>query len=141
MKSSTRPAQVQRSPKVRDRRSPVTNRNRLHEAIYEVDGNAVLARRFRDVVDSLLVEFGIDDPTEAQFTTIRTIAFSTVRMEAMEAAHCAGKTVNDALYTRMVATLRIARAALGLDADDQEKSSDSPAPSMADLLATPKVGE
>ena len=60
---------------------------------------------------------------------------ATVRLEAMEADHCAERAVADGLYTRMVGTRRQARIGLFLDADEQATSPDTPAPSMADLLA------
>ena len=125
MESNANQIQVERSSKHRKRRSPVTNRTRLHEDLYEVNGNAVLARRFRDLVDSLLAELGVTDADERQFTSIRTAAMATCRMEALEADHCAGRPVSDPVYTRLVGVLRQARADLGLD-DDQTKSDRPP---------------
>ena len=119
----------------RKRRSPVTNRNRLHEDLYEVNGNAVLARRFRDLVDSLLAELGVTDADERQFTLIRTAAMATCRMEALEADHCAGRTVSDPVYTRLVGTLRQARADLGLDGKEDDDQP-PPAPGGGGIATT-----
>ena len=109
------------------RRSPVTNRTRLHEDIYAVDGNKALAKRFRDLVDSFLDELGVTDADERQFTLIRTAAMATCRMEALEADHCAGRPVSDPVYTRLVGVLRQARTDLGLDGkEDDDKPPPAP---------------
>jgi hypothetical protein len=81
-----RSRKARRMPKAPQAKSRVSNGK---EILPNVDGRSIEARRYRDVIESLVRDAG-GDPSEAQTALIRRAAYLVVTLENMESAAMAG---------------------------------------------------
>ena len=79
-----------------------------------VDGRSVLARRYRDILSSLIADMG-GDPSEAQSLIARRSATLAVWCELAEAGMAKGENLDIAEFTAAANALRRLLADIGLE--------------------------
>ena len=100
-----------------------------------VDGRSVLARRYRDILASLVSDMG-GDPSEAQSLISRRAATLAVWCELAETAMAKGDNLNIAEFTTATNALRRLLADIGL-----ERRARDLTPSVDAYLAHVAAGE
>jgi hypothetical protein len=99
----------------RKRVTPIsaTNRSRVTngtELLRNIDGRSPLARRFRDVLRGLLVEFDVD--TEAGHILLRQATFLTLLSEQLQTRIVNGEIIDTRVVVNLAGGLRRTLAAL-----------------------------
>ena len=94
-------------------RSRVTN---LREALPNVDGRTLIARRFRDVMTAIASDQGgLDELSEARLQLVRRFAACAVLAEEMEGRLGRGEAIDIAHHALLCSTLTRLASRIGLD--------------------------
>ena len=127
---SMNPPSDRRSVGLDPNKSRITNGRDLLPG--DVDGRSAEARRFRDIVNAVLVDQGgIDRCTEARFQLIRRFAAACVMAEQMEGRLVLGEVIDIERHSLLCSTLvRIAQR-IGI-----ARVPKNVTPTLADYLAT-----
>ena len=113
-------------------RSKLTNGTR-GMVLPGVDQRSAIARRFRDVMCSVISDAGgIDSLSEAKLQLIRRFSALVVQAEAMEAAFAEGQPFDFDAHARISSTLVRLATRIGLKRVARDVT---PIPSVADYLA------
>jgi hypothetical protein len=89
-------------------RSRITNG---HEVLPDVDGRRLIARRYRDIIEAIIIDQGgIDRCSESRKQLIRRFAAAAVIAEQMESRLANGETISITEHAQLASTLvRIAQ--------------------------------
>jgi hypothetical protein len=92
----------------RNGRSRVTNG---HKTLPDVDGRSLVARRYRDIANAILVDQGgVEQCSESRKQLIRRFSAAAVLAEQLEARLANGETIDITQHALLVSSLvRIAR--------------------------------
>jgi hypothetical protein len=115
---------VSRPPTTRSR---ITNRSELLRGI---DGRSAEARRYRDLVEGFVADFGSQKPGERELALIRQAAALTVQTEALQVKIVRGEDLDLEQLTRLTNVLTRTLKELGLRKRRAER------PSLAAYLAS-----
>ena len=94
-----------------------------------IDGRSSESRRYRDLIEGFVADFGSQAPGEREMTLIRQAAALTVQAEALQSKIVRGEEVNLEQLTRLTNVLTRALKELGLKKRRRDK------PSLAEYLA------
>jgi hypothetical protein len=96
-----------------------------------IDGRSVIARRYQDIVEAILVDQGGSDQcSEARLQLVRRFAAAAVLAEQMEAALAQGQQVNITEHALLCSTLVRVGQRIGIDQIPRNVT-----PSVQDYLA------
>jgi hypothetical protein len=114
-----------RKPKAR---SHVSNR---HDLLPNVDGRSLVAGRYRDISNAILVDQGgLDQCSESRLQLIRRFAAAAVIAEQMEANLANGEEIDVGQHALLCSTLTRLASRIGIDRVARDVT-----PSLQDYLA------
>jgi hypothetical protein len=109
-----------------------------HDLLPDVDGRSVMARRYRDITNAILVDQGgADRCSESRTQLIRRFAAAAVLAEQLEARLVNGEQIDIAEHATLSSTLVRLAQRIGIDRIARDVT-----PSLADYLrALPQTDE
>jgi hypothetical protein len=128
LSASSRIVDAKSSPKAKHGRSKATNHSDLLPHI--ADGRQAQARRFRDLVRSMISDAGgVENCTEVRLGLIRRLAAATVLSEEIEGKAVNGEPVDVGTFCQLASTTVRLASRLGVERVPRDVS-----PSLADIL-------
>jgi hypothetical protein len=101
----------------------------------DVDGRSIIARRFRDISNAILVDQGgADRCSESKLQLIRRFAACAVIAEQMEARLARGEQINISEHSQLSSTLTRLASRIGI-----ERRAKDVTPTLSDILRGPPV--
>jgi hypothetical protein len=112
-------ARFGRMPKAR--KSRITNSKDL---LPNIDGRSVIARRYRDIANAILIaQGGVDQCSESRQQLIRRFAAAAVLAEQLESRLANGEEIDIAVHSTLASTLVRLATRIGIDRTRREVNS------------------
>jgi hypothetical protein len=107
------------------------------DTLAQVDGRLALARRFKDIINAIIIDAGGPDQcSESKVQLIRRFAAVAVIAEQMEAKLANGEQIDIAGHSLLVSTMTRIASRIGID-----RRSRNVTPSLSDYLASKRDAE